>query len=81
MIKALKDSMVFPNEGEWWGHFADGSLTDVLTMKETKWYTEDMFGLKTADMAGKILFNTTAGNHLQFTDAELVWWVNHYLVE
>lgn len=53
MIKALKDTMVFPNEGEWWGHFADNSLTTVLTMKETDWYKKDMFGLRTADEAGK----------------------------
>jgi hypothetical protein len=38
----MKDSMVFPNEGEWWGHFADGSLKQVLTMKETKWCATDL---------------------------------------
>jgi len=81
MIKAMKDTMVFPNEGEWWGHFADGSLTKVLTMKETKWYTDDLFGLRTADEAGKIVFNSTEGNHLQFTQEQLMWWVDHYFVE
>eukprot|EP01062_Namystynia_karyoxenos_P039774 TRINITY_DN2892_c0_g1_i1.p1 TRINITY_DN2892_c0_g1~~TRINITY_DN2892_c0_g1_i1.p1 ORF type:complete len:356 (+),score=163.46 TRINITY_DN2892_c0_g1_i1:79-1068(+) len=81
MIKALKDTMIFPNEGEWWGHFADGSLKQVLTMKETAWYKNDMFGLRTADEAGKILFNTTAGNHLKFSLGELTWWVNNYFVE
>ena len=25
-----------------WGHFADGSLTTVLPMKETKWYKDDL---------------------------------------
>lgn len=78
MIKAMKDSMVFPNEGEWWGHFEDGSLSKVLTMKETRWYTEDLFGLKTVDEAGKIVFNTTAGDHLQFTIEQLSWWVLNY---
>jgi len=81
MIKAEKDTMVFPNEGEWWGHFADGSLKKVLTMKETKWYKEDLFGLKTADEAGKIVFNSTAGNHLQFTEADLAWWIYLYFVD
>jgi len=81
MIKALKDTMVFPNEGEWWGHFEDGSLSKILTMKETQWYKEDLFGLKTADEAGKIVFNTTDGNHLEFSNEQLVWWVQNYFVE
>ena len=81
MIKAAKDSMVFPNEGEHWGHFEDGSLHKVLTMRETRWYTDDLFGLRTADEAGKILFNTTAGDHLEFSMTELAWWVHNYFVD
>lgn len=80
MIKAERDSMVYPNEGEWWGHFEDGSLKTVLTMRETPWYKNDMFGLKTADEAGKILFNSTKGNHLQFSETELAGWVDQYFV-
>ena len=49
MIKAERDTMIYPNEGEWWGHFADGSQKTVLKMNETKWYQEDLFGLKTVD--------------------------------
>jgi len=81
MIKAMKDTMVFPNEGEWWGHFEDGSQKKVLSMKETRWYTEDLFGLKTVDEANKIVFNTTSGNHLQFSHDQLIWWVDNYFVE
>ena len=44
-------------------------------------YKEDLFGLRTADEAGKILFNSTSGNHLQFTNGELLWWVDNYFVE
>jgi palmitoyl-protein thioesterase len=78
MIKALKDTMVYPNEGEHWGHFADGSLTKVLSMRETQWYKQDLFGLKTADEAGKIHFNTTKGNHLRFSQEELLGWVDTF---
>jgi palmitoyl-protein thioesterase len=81
MIKAEKDSMVYPNEGEHWGHFADGDLSKVLTMKETDWYQKDLFGLRTADEAGKIFFNSTSGNHLQFSDAELAAWIDMYYVD
>ena len=80
MIKALRDTMVFPNEGEHWGHFADNSLSNVVPMKETTWYQQDTFGLQTLDKAGKIVFDTTEGDHLQFTEEELVGWVKKYFV-
>jgi len=80
MVKALGDTMVFPNEGEWWGHFKDGSKKEVLTMNQTAWYANDMFGLRTADEAGKLHFETTAGNHLQFTEEQLFGWVDKYIV-
>jgi len=80
MIKALHDSMVFPNEGEHWGHYADDSLTQVLYMNQTDWYKLDLFGLKTVDQAGKIKFNSTDGDHLQFSDDQLVWWLQHDFV-
>ena len=37
-----------------------------------------MFGLKTADEAGKIFFNSTKGNHLQFSHEELVGWLQQF---
>merc|ERR1712048_1513057 len=78
MVKALKDTMVFPNEGEWWGQFAPGGYSTVQTMKETRVYQEDLFGLQTADKAGRIHFESTPGNHLQFTTDELLGWVDKY---
>jgi palmitoyl-protein thioesterase len=80
MVKALADTMVFPNEGEHWGHFADDSYKTVLTMKETNWYKNDTFGLKTADEAGKIFFEQTTGNHLEFTNEELYGWIDKYFL-
>jgi len=80
MIKAERDSMVYPNEGEHWGHFADGSLSTVVSMKDTEWYKQDTFGLKTADEAGKIVFDSTPGNHLQFSKEDLIGWINKYFV-
>jgi len=79
MIKAEKDTMVYPNDGEWWGSFAEDGKTK-LAMNETDWYKKDLFGLKTADEAGKIFFNSTTGNHLKFTEAELFGWVDQYFI-
>jgi palmitoyl-protein thioesterase len=78
MIKALKDTMIYPSEGEHWGHFADGSTTKVLSMRETDWYQKDLFGLKTVDQAGKMHFNATDGDHLQFSRDELIGWVHQF---
>ncbi|KAK3236956.1 hypothetical protein CYMTET_52937 [Cymbomonas tetramitiformis] len=80
MIKAEKDTMIYPNDGEWWGCFdTDGSTR--LAMKDTRWYKEDLFGLKTADEAGKLFFNTTDGDHLQFSEAQLYGWADQYFLE
>jgi len=68
--------MVYPNEGEHWGHFADGSLTKVLPMRETDWYKKDLFGLRTVE--GKMRFNSTKGDHLGFSRAEMVGWLRGF---
>jgi palmitoyl-protein thioesterase len=80
MVKALKDSMVYPNEGEHWGSLPDGSYGEAQSMKDTKFYKDNLFGLKDADEAGKIAFETTPGNHLQFTDAQLYGWLDKYFL-
>jgi len=80
MIKALKDTMVFPNEGEWWGEFKPGQFKDVLTMTQTPLYSGDNFGLKTVDSDKKIKFNSTTGGHLEFTVKQLEDWIDEYFV-
>lgn len=78
MIKALKDTMVFPNEGEHWGQFTPGQFKTIQTMKETPLFTQNLFGLQTVATANKIVFNTTAGEHLQFTVEQLNAWIDLY---
>ena len=77
MIKANEDSVVVPREGEWWGAY-DTDFETILTMKQTAWYKDDTFGLRTADEAGKIFFTSTEGNHLEFSDEELYGWLDAY---
>ena len=79
MIKANGDTVVIPNEGEWWGAY-DSQYEQVRVMKDTEWYIEDMFGLRTADESGKIFFNSTDGNHLEFSDEELFGWLDLYVI-
>jgi len=80
MIKAEKDSMIYPNDGEWWGALDSDGKTR-LAMKDTEWYKKDLFGLKTADEAGKIFYNTTEGDHLQFSHAQLYGWMDKHFIE
>ena len=78
-IKALGDTVVVPNEAEWWGAYAPDFKT-LLTMKDTEWYLQDTFGLRSADEAGKLYFGTTKGDHLDFTTEQLYAWLDEYLV-
>jgi palmitoyl-protein thioesterase len=81
MVKAMKDTMVYPNEAEHWGQFAPGGFETVLPMKETSYYQQDLFGLKTVDAAGGIFFETTPGNHLQFAEKDLFGWLDKYILK
>jgi len=66
LVKATGDTVVIPNDSEWFGFFKDGTFKEVWDFKDTPWYSQDLFGLKTADTNGRIFFNTTTGNHLDF---------------
>jgi len=79
MVKADKDSMVYPNEGEQWGAIKDNGKA-IQSMTETKFYKQDLFGLKTVDEAGSMSFEETSGDHLQFTNDELYSWVEKYFM-
>jgi palmitoyl-protein thioesterase len=78
MVKALQDTMVEPKEGEHW-EFVD-STGAVVPMKDSVLYKEDRFGLQSVDKAGKLVLETTAGDHLQFSQAELFGWLDKYFV-
>lgn len=79
-VRAMHDTMVWPSEGEQWGApDANAPFSNrVLPMNETDWYQRDLFGLRTADQAGKNHWESFAGDHLQFTIADLKRWVTTY---
>jgi palmitoyl-protein thioesterase len=78
LVKALEDSMVWPHESEWFGFFQDGSQNEIVAMKDTPWYQGNWFGLKTLDENNKLVFETTPGNHLQFSVEYLLSLVKKY---
>jgi palmitoyl-protein thioesterase len=78
LVKALEDSMVWPHESEWFGFYEEGSQEKIVTMKDTPWYQGNWFGLKTLDENNKLVFETTPGNHLQFSTEYLISLVKKY---
>jgi palmitoyl-protein thioesterase len=81
MIRAMKDTMVWPSLGEWWGQYTPGTFKTEQTITETYLYDQDLFGLKTVYGDNKVLFNHTDGNHLQFTNDQLFWWLDNYVAQ
>ena len=71
---------MWPRGGEQWQQVSPDypSNLKVVPMNESTWYTSDAFGLKTADLAGKHNFESFPGNHIRFTQAELIAWLDKY---
>jgi palmitoyl-protein thioesterase len=67
LVMAEDDTMVQPKVSEHFGFFKDGSETELITMEDAPWYTENWFGLKDLNEAKKIDFFSTPGDHLRFT--------------
>lgn len=78
LVKALADTMIWPNESEWFGFYQDGSQTEVLSMQQTSWFKDDSFGLQTAFNNNSLSFFTTPGDHLQFSDAFILQMIDTF---
>ena len=82
-VEGLQDSVVTPREGEQWGQlmpgqYADKNHSNVLPMKRSTWWTTDSFGLASAGKMNKHNFESFNGDHIRFTDAELMAWLDKY---
>lgn len=80
LVKALGDTVVIPNDSEWFGFFQDGTFDAVWDFAETPWYQQDLFGLRSLDATKHVFFNTTDGNHLDFSTDYLLDLVGIYFV-
>jgi len=79
-VLATEDGMVWPREGEQWGApDPNNPFQVILPRNETEWYQKDLFGLKTAELAGKNFYEAFVGDHLQFTQEDFEGWVHKYL--
>jgi palmitoyl-protein thioesterase len=78
-VEALDDEMVWPHEGEQWGApDPKNPFRHILPRNETEWFIHDLFGLRTAEEAGKNYDETFDGDHLQFTMKDFDRWLTTY---
>jgi palmitoyl-protein thioesterase len=80
-VMGTEDTVVWPREGERWGAMSTvpgEEFKTVDAMKDTRWYKEDTFGLRTADEAGKNHFESFKGQHIRMTEEELFGWFDKY---
>jgi len=79
-VRGTLDTVVWPNLGEQWGAVSDGYPRNLTTvpMRETRWFLDDAFGLRTADEVGKNFFEEFRGQHIRFKMAELDAWLDKY---
>jgi palmitoyl-protein thioesterase len=80
MVKAWQDTTVYPNEGSWFGQYADNSYKVIETMNETELYKNDTYGLRTVDEQGRVCFETTPGDHMAFSDDTLNTWIDRHFL-
>lgn len=79
-IMATDDGMVWPKEGEQWGApDPKNPFQNILPREQTEWFQKDLFGLKTAEDAGKNHYESFKGDHLQFSMDDFDGWINTYL--
>jgi len=61
-----EDTMIYPKESEWFQQLnLDGS---VQALADSDFYKNDNIGLRALDEAGKVIYSSVVGDHLQFSE-------------
>jgi palmitoyl-protein thioesterase len=63
-VKYLQDIVVFPNESENFGYYADETETTMIKMADTEEYKKDLFGIKTLNEAKKLVLLECDAGHI-----------------
>ena len=63
LVGGPNDGAITPWHSTQFGYFKEGSLNEIETMRETKMFTEDSFGLRTLDEKGAIVMCSAYTNH------------------
>lgn len=76
LIRFTEDTMVNPSYSAQFGYFKDATETEIVEMRDTEAYKNDILGLKTLDQQSKIQLVDIKGNHLQITHSQ----VSQYII-
>lgn len=81
-VMGTKDTMVWPREATQWADVSESypHNTSIVPYKQTRWFKEDLFGLRSAEEAGKNFFEQYVGDHIRFSDSDLEGWLLKYFV-
>lgn len=79
-IKYLKDEVVYPNESEHFGYYADETESTIMKMEDTMEYKNDLFGMKTLNESGRLTLLSCDTAHVapsyQWCIQNLIPWLN-----
>lgn len=70
LVMFTNDTVINPKETAWFGYY-DENL-NLKDMTETPLYQEDYIGLKTLDVTGRLKRIKLPGQHLQFSNADIL---------
>lgn len=76
LLKFNNDTIVQPRETEWFGFYAPGQSKKLITLQDSRLYNEDRLGLKKMNEDGKLIFLSTDGDHLRFSDK---WFIQNVI--
>lgn len=70
LVKFTKDTMIHPKETAWFEELdANGNRIDL---ENTKLYKEDLIGLRALREQGKVTFVEIEGDHLRFSQNDIL---------
>ena len=73
MVRFAEDSVVQPIASEWFGYYETSNPSVLQPMTAWQGYTDDWIGLRALDEAGRLVFLSVDGDHLQFSET---WFVD-----
>ncbi len=70
LIKFESDTMIIPRETAWFEFYNEKE--ELVSLKDSEFYKNDTLGLRSLDEAGKVIFETIPGEHLQFSNEDMI---------